>query len=159
MTGALDHAHTLQMRFVGQAFEVDVPLSAAELESLTTAALALRFEEANRRMYLHSEGAGLAGRKVEIVGFRAGSTAAEKCVLPPRPPAGAARTVRRTPIHENREARTCAVTTRALVRIQGGADGPLLVEDETSTIYVPPGWHATEDAAGNLVLSHMKVKE
>ena len=158
MTGALVHAYTLQMRFVGQAFEVDVPLSASEVEALTAATLLLRFEEANRRMYMHSDGAGLAGKKVEIVGFRAGSTAAEKCALPPRSAAGADRPVRRTPIHENREARDCAVMTRALVRAQGEVAGPLLVEDETATIYVPPGWRAIEDAAGNLILRFTKVK-
>ena len=158
MTGTLDHSYTLQMRFVGQAFEVDVPLLPSELESLTAATLAHCFEEANRRMYMHSEGAGIAGKKVEIVGFRAGATAAEKCSLPPRSSAGADREVRQAPIHENREARTCAVLTRALIRSQGGASGPLLVEDETSTIYVPPGWLATEDAAGNLVLRYRKVQ-
>ena len=47
----------------------------------------------------------------------------------------AARTVQ---IHENREARSCTVLTRAAIRAQGGAAGPLLVEDDTATIYVPP---------------------
>ncbi|MGE3927514.1 MAG: hydantoinase/oxoprolinase family protein, partial [Lautropia sp.] len=35
MTGTLTHAFTLQMRFVGQAFEVDVPVAEDELASLT----------------------------------------------------------------------------------------------------------------------------
>jgi hypothetical protein len=31
------------------------------------------------------------------------------------------------------------------------------VEDDTATIYVPPQWHATEDATGNLILQYAKV--
>jgi len=53
---------------------------------------------------------------------------------------------------ENREVRDCVVTTRPALDAVGAADGPLLVEDETATIYVPPGWTATCDAAGNLIL-------
>ncbi len=106
LTGTLDHSYTLQMRFVGQAFEVDVPLSDAEVASLTPTMLADRFDEANRRMYLHSAGAGLAGKKVEIVGFRAGVTAAEQVVLrcrrAPRPARMQPVTVREVRVHEDR---------------------------------------------------------
>ena len=157
MTGTLDHSHTLQMRFVGQAFEVDVPLSDAEVASLTPTMLADRFDEANRRMYLHSAGAGLAGKKVEIVGFRAGVTAAEHCPLPPRAAADGGRPVREVRVHEDRATRNCTVMTRVAIRARGSVPGPLLVDDETSTLYVPPGWHAVEDAAGNLVLRHTKA--
>jgi len=156
MTGALNHSYTLQMRFVGQAFEVEVPLTTDELDHLTVDVLARLFDEANRRVYMQSGGSGLTSRKVEIVGFRAGATAAEQCPLPPRSTGGGDRPSRTVPIHENREARSCTVLTRATVRAQDGANGPLLVEDDTATIYVPPDWRATEDAAGNLILQHAK---
>ena len=158
MAGTLSHTYTLQMRFVGQAFEVEVPLTAEELDGLTVDGLARLFDAANRRVYLQSGGSGLTSRKVEIVGFRAGATAAERCPLPPRSTAGAERPARTVRIHENREPRSCQVLTRAAIRAQGGSVGPLLVQDETATIYVPPHWHAAEDEAGNLILTHAKER-
>jgi len=157
MDGALTHTYTLQMRFVGQAFEVEVPLTSPELDALTVDVLARLFDEANRRVYMQSGGSGLTSRKVEIVGFRASGTAPEECPLPPRSTAGADRVARTVPIHEGREVRACEVLTRAAIRAHGGAAGPLLVEDDTATIYVPPQWHATEDATGNLILQYAKV--
>jgi N-methylhydantoinase A/oxoprolinase/acetone carboxylase beta subunit len=59
-------------------------------------------------------------------------------------------------IHENREQRDCTVCTRADLDHDGGMPGPLLVEDETATIYVPPGWRAANDAAGNLIVKRGK---
>ncbi|MBL8384519.1 MAG: hydantoinase/oxoprolinase family protein [Burkholderiales bacterium] len=152
MRGALDYQHTLQMRFVGQAFEVDVPLSTGDLDGLTEAGLRERFDHAHRLVYMAGGGAGLAGKSIEVVGFRAGATAPEESILPPKPPAAAAHAQRRVRIHENRAGRDCAVATRPQVEAAGGLAGPLLVEDETATIYVPPGWRAASDAAGNLVV-------
>jgi N-methylhydantoinase A len=33
-----------------------------------------------------------------------------------------------------------------------GLDGPTLLESYSSTIWVPPGWNASRDAAGNIFL-------
>ena len=46
-------------------------------------------------------------------------------------------------------ARLLHAARRVVIKI-GSA---LLVEDETATIYVPPGWSAVEDETGNLVLN------
>ena len=153
--GELSHSFTLQMRFVGQAFEVDVPIDPESLPMLNHERLVALFDQAQRQVYLQSGGSGLASKRIEIVGFRAGATASEQCLLPPRPPAAAPRAARKMPIFENREARTCNVLTRAEIA-PSGTEGPLLVEDETSTIYVPPDWRAVDDAAGNLVLQRSK---
>jgi len=157
MEGELAYTYTLQMRFVGQAFEVEVPLLDADVHALSVAMLERAFDEANRRVYMQSVGAGLAGKRAEIVGFRAGATAAGNCPLPPRSTAPAVNAKRTHGIHENRDARTCAVLTRASLRGGDGAAGPLLIEDETATIYVPPDWHATEDATGNLIVKYRKA--
>lgn len=150
--GELVYSYTLQMRFVGQAFEVDVSIAADRLANLDAAGLREHFDHAHRLVYMDSGGAGLGGKRIEIVGFRVGATAPEKPVLAGRPAAEAARAGKRIRIHENREARDCAVTTRLQVEAAGGMAGPLLVEDETATIYVPPGWQAAGDASGNLIL-------
>jgi N-methylhydantoinase A len=154
LEGDLHFAHTLQMRFVGQAFEVDVPIAAEHLATLDVATLRALFDAANRLVYMDSGGAGLAGKNIEVVGFRSGATAPEKPIHQSRPSPRAATATRWIRMHENRAARECALVTRAQVDGSDGMAGPLLVEDETSTIYVPPGWQAGVDAAGNLVLQH-----
>ena len=87
-----------------------------------------------------------------MVGLRVGATAPEAAILPPKAPPQAGRVDRQVTLHENRAARTCAVTTRPAIDAAGGMSGPLLVEDDTATIYVPPGWSALGDASGNLIL-------
>ena len=151
MRTALQRSASLQMRFVGQAFEIDVPLTDADLALLDEALLGEHFDRAHRLVYMDSGGAGLGGKAIEVVGFRVGASAPAAPVLPPKPAAraGVSTRVRMT---ENREVRDCVVTTRPALDAVGAADGPLLIEDETATIYVPPGWTARCDAAGNLIL-------
>ena len=151
MRTALQRSASLQMRFVGQAFEIDVPLTDADLALLDEALLCEHFDRAHRLVYMDSGGAGLGGKAIEVVGFRVGASAPAAPVLPPKPAAraGVSTRVRMT---ENREVRDCVVTTRPALDAVGAADGPLVVEDETATIYVPPGWTARCDAAGNLIL-------
>jgi N-methylhydantoinase A len=153
VAGDLRFAHTLQMRFVGQAFEVDVPLASECLAGLSVGELREQFDLANRLVYMDSGGAGLAGKNIEVVGFRVGATALEATLSPGKPAAQAARPDRRLRILENRESRDCALTSRPRIEAAGNMAGPLLVEDETATIYVPPGWQATCDHSGNLILS------
>ena len=153
--GELRFAYILQMRFVGQAFEVDVPVAGDRLAGLDVAGLREHFDQAHRLVYMDSGGAGVAGQRIEVVGFRVGATAPEKQVLPGKADAQAVRLARGIRIHENRAARDCAVTIRPQVEAAGGMSGPLLVEDETSTIYVPPGWHASSDVTGNLILQRV----
>jgi hypothetical protein len=57
-------------------------------------------------------------------------------------------------IHENRERRDCTVCERA--NLAKPAAGPLLVLDETATLYVPPGWRAVNDDAGNLIMKRIQ---
>jgi N-methylhydantoinase A len=149
MKGEIQFSRTLQMRFVGQAFEVDVPAP----QAITEKTLREAFDEAHRLVYFHSGGAGLAGKRVEIVGLRMGASLPETCLLPGKP-ASAKKPVRREPVYENKERRDCTVCHRS--DLESGMGGPLLVEDDTSTIYVPPGWRAVNDAAGNLIVNRLR---
>ncbi len=60
-------------------------------------------------------------------------------------------------IWEAREARDCVLMHRAALRVERPLAGSLLLEDGTSTIYVPPGWTARHDASGNLVIAHAEA--
>ncbi len=152
----LAFAFTLQMRFVGQAFEVDVPLPEERVAGLSMGELLERFDAANRLVYMDSGGAGLAGKRVEIVGFRAGATAPEQTTLPQGRAAAREAKSGSVRIHENRQSFDCALASRAGLAATGGIAGPALMEDGTSTLYIPAGWRATGDAAGNLLLQREK---
>ena len=71
LPGDLLYTHTLDMRFVGQAFEVGVEIPADRLGSLDAAYLAELFADAHHRTFMH--GATL-DRPVEIVTLRVGAT-------------------------------------------------------------------------------------
>jgi len=117
--GRLDIA--LEMRFVGQAFEIVVDLPADAVPTLTQAGLLERFAEAHERIYRQRP--DMAARAVEIVSWRVGMH-----VPQPEVP-GLAR--EGPPIARS---------------------GPAVIEDATATVWVPAGWHAETDAAGNLML-------
>ena len=149
MKSEIQFSATLQMRFVGQAFEVDVPAP----KEISEQSLRQAFDQAHRLVYFHSGGAGLGGKRVEIVGFRVGASVPEQCVLPGKT-GSSVHKVRTQPVYENKAKRECTVCHRS--DLEKGMEGPLLVEDETSTIYVPPGWRAVNDAAGNLIVNRTK---
>jgi N-methylhydantoinase A len=149
LPGGLEYAHTLDMRFVGQAFEVGVEIPADRLGSLDAAHLGELFADAHHRTFMH--GANL-DRPVEIVTLRVGATL----------PIGAApkldreRLAGRGPetariFHGDRWVDCTRHTAEALTEGQR-IDGPAVIEGHTATTWVPPGWTATLDPADNLIL-------
>ena len=139
---------TLEMRFVGQAFEVPVNLDPDELPELTADVLMERFVEAHEKLYMH----GSAGRqRAEIVAFRL-SAASPVPELPSADSGGdGAVPFREHMIFDKGEA-TCRLGLRSSLREGEMVMGPAVLEDVTSTIFVPAGWHATEDGCANLVM-------
>lgn len=119
VTGARRLEVSLDMRLVGQAFEISVPLPDAALDE---AALLAAFNAAHERIYRMPVD---PRRAVEIVSYRVGlHVAREELPGLAGPP-----------------------------RLAGPVRGPLLIEDSTASLWVPPGWRAEEDAAGNLLLT------
>ena len=146
---AADFDRVLEMRYLGQAFEVPVSLSNLDLEAVRAEDLAARFGEAHRRIF---EFAKPHGDPVEVVSFRVGV----KAPPPPmpamrRPRANAAGEGRRTVFTERGETLDAGLLARAdLGPVAVG--GPLLVDDGSATVYVPPGWTAERDEEDNVIL-------
>jgi N-methylhydantoinase A len=150
--GAPDFTISADMRFVGQAFEVAVDLDPSHLPTMTAADLADRFAAAHHRLYRHG---GDPGRRVEIVGLRFGIrrrvdalSAFEERPMTLRGPATAAVRVGDTALHAR------LLTAASLAR-GDTVPGPALLESYSSTIWVPPGWNASRDAAGNIFLRRL----
>jgi len=151
VTEELTFQHILEMRYVGQAFEVSVPLG-EDLDNLTIDTIAAVFTEAHHRVFEFSKP---PGDPVEIVSFRLGARARTK-TFPVYQEAVSEETGEDLEpvfidIVEGGQPLRCRLMPRHAVDSTDVA-GPVLVEDGTSTIYVPPGWQARRDEAGSLIL-------
>ena len=147
--GRLVFTLTAEMRYVGQAFEVPVTLEEAELESLSAADVHKRFGEAHQRVYFFG---GEATKPIEFVSFRLGVTAPlENLPLltqsklaegPPRP----------IQVFDGKAWRNARLSPRQALGRKERVLGPALLEDPTSTLYLPAGWTARSDDNDNTIL-------
>ncbi|CAN5918251.1 hypothetical protein BH11PSE3_BH11PSE3_49180 [soil metagenome] len=149
LPGELHYTHTLDMRFVGQAFEVGVELAADRLGTLDAATLGALFADAHHRTFMH--GATL-DRPVEIVTLRVGATLPIGAVPRLDREVLAARAPEQARIFHDDAWIDCARHTAEALTTGQKIRGAAVVEGYTATTWVPPGWTAELDAADNLIL-------
>jgi N-methylhydantoinase A len=147
--GRLLFTLTAEMRYVGQAFEVPVLFAELELQNLSAADVHKRFADAHQRVYFFG---GEATKPIEFVSFRLGVTAPlEKLPLlaqlklaaaPPRP----------IQVFDGKAWRDASLLGRQALARDQRLSGPALIEDPTSTLYLPAGWTARSDANDNTIL-------
>ena len=146
LSGAPRRACVLEMRYVGQAFEIPVSIAAAG-EAISVYSLRAAFNAAHRQVFEFDKG---GHGECEVVSFRVSGA-----LPPPGVPSFPAESAPETgeqwiQIFERGQARRCRRLQRAA--LSGTLHGPALVEDMTSTLYVPEAWRARADEHGNLVL-------
>ena len=149
LPGELDYTHTLDMRFVGQAFEVGVEIPADRLGSLDAAYLAELFADAHHRTFMH--GATL-DRPVEIVTLRVGATLPIGGAPKLDREKLAARAPEQAKIFHGAAWLDCARHTAEALTTGQRIVGPAVIEGHTATSWLPPGWHAELDSHDNLIL-------
>jgi N-methylhydantoinase A len=149
LPGDLVYTHTLDMRFVGQAFEVGVEVPAERLGALDAAYLAELFADAHHRTFMH--GAAL-DRPVEIVTLRVGATLPIGMAPRLEREMLAARAAEKTKVFHGDAWLDCARFTAEALTAGQKIDGPAVIEGYTATTWVPPGWTAALDASDNLIL-------
>lgn len=134
----------MNLRFVGQAFELHIPIDPAT--GLTEETVSTAFQAAHHQAFGHSLG---AARPVEVVVFRMNGTVAGE-VLPRLRFATTENTqARKLPLFVNRDWRDCLhLTDGSLVRGEE-LHGPVVISGGTSTIYVPQGWKGMLDEFDN----------
>lgn len=136
--GACVYAFSIDMRYRGQGFEVPVPITAAALQSDGVAGLADRFHAVHAERY----GTSRPGQAVEAVTYRlAVSTERPPGDLPTVPPEAGSPSVA-LPIRLDGRDTSCVFHWRPSLQPGALLDGPAIVEEETSTTFVPPGWTA-----------------
>jgi N-methylhydantoinase A len=151
---AIVHARMIDARYVGQGFELTVPVDPAELARRGTDAVADGFHAAHAERY----GYAFEQQQVEIVSYRLEATVPQEGYLPDLPhpttiPQPAPRQVRL----DGEESWTA--WERFDLPIGAEIEGPALVFEPTSATAVPPGWHLRLDAHGNLHLTRGQQSE
>jgi N-methylhydantoinase A len=148
--GASAVAFSAELRYVGQAFQVEVPIEPAWLAEPTTDRLRAAFHELHERLYAHADRAA----EVELIDLRATITGeTPKPAFQPVPAgSGPAKPAGRRPIHYRGQRHDAAVYLRRDLRSGEELAGPAIVEQEDTTTLVPAGFRATVDALGNLVI-------
>jgi N-methylhydantoinase A len=145
---------TVDMRYMGQNYELPVPLPDGPVTSKTLDALAKGFEEAHQRMY----GFLAENEPVQLVTFRLEATGlVSKATLKAHPPEGpdaghAIRERREVWLAESRDFVSCPVYAREDLKVGNRFAGPAIVEQMDATTVVLPGMTARVDAYLNLIL-------
>lgn len=141
--------YTLEMRFVGQAFEIPVLINDGQLDTLDAEGLLAKFVEAHHQMFAFGD----AGRqRVEIVSFRVGVSAPPGAIPMLSEGQGMMSFATEGEIFDRGVKSKCVVMSRSVCEQGKEVSGPALIADETSTIYLPSGWQGALDKHDNLIL-------
>jgi N-methylhydantoinase A len=143
-------AHSADLRYVGQAFQIEVPIDPAWLEEPETGRLRAAFHDRHERLYAHAD--RLAD--VELIDLRATITGARpKPELKPVPTGtGPATPSGSRQIHYRKQRLEAAVYHRRDLLAGQHLDGPAIVEQEDTTTLIPASFRAAVDPFGNLVI-------
>ena len=149
LAGDLTFTLTMDMRLVGQGFEVPVDIVQTELDGLSEARLLTLFDAAHRRTFFH----GLApGKKAEIVAFRLGVSKRLDAIPALREDRTGSAVSESGTVFADRNRLDCRMLPPAAVQVDQPIDGPALIEGFTATTYIPGGWRATLDTHDNIVM-------
>jgi N-methylhydantoinase A/oxoprolinase/acetone carboxylase beta subunit len=147
---AVEVACSADMRYVGQAYELRVPIP-APLAPADLAAAEAAFHAAHERVY----GYARTGQPVEFVNFRAVHTYRLPAprIAPPAPVRGTlddARAGERRAHFAPAGFVPTPVYARARLPVGTRLPGPAIVEQADTTTIIPPRWAAEVEASGNL---------
>src|SRR4029079_7002206 len=143
-------SRSVDVRYVGQAHEVNVPLLKGAAD-VTLGWIEQEFQRLHEAQYRHAK----PGQPVELVNCRLTAVGQVK-----RPPIAAAAADRRDPQLGEREVyfkegggwSKCPIYMRTALMPEQRIAGPAILEEHTTTTIVPPGFTATVDRHGNVLL-------
>jgi N-methylhydantoinase A len=148
----------VDMRYVGQSYELPIPLADARMEPEQLAQLLGRFHQEHERAY----GFNAPEEPIEVVALR---LTAVGNIAKPRlrevPPGGddivpARRTIRPVYFAESDGFVDCAIYDRYRLGAGQAVPGPAVIEEMDSTTVVHPGFQVEVDTFGNLLLTRTK---
>jgi N-methylhydantoinase A len=141
--------YSADMRYSGQAFELSVPIAGNNLELPDFESA---FHETYRKAYGHSR----EGKEVELVNLRlAAFGAVDKPALSggESGKGNLSRALKgKRPVYFEGSFLDCPIYERELLSIGTSVNGPAVVEELGSTTVLFPGWKASADHLGSLIL-------
>jgi N-methylhydantoinase A len=147
-TGAHTLSYSAEMRYRGQAFELDTPLDALCIASADRTAMAEAFHTAHEQVYGHADRAA----PVQLIAIRlviSGQTAKPELPRHTLQP-GPAPMLRLAEVWMDGQTRQVGLYRRADLQAGQSFPGPAVVTQDDCTTVVPPGFTATVDAYTNL---------
>ena len=138
------------MRYVGQAFEVSVDIKNEDIKKLTAQRLSELFAKAHHQIFEFSK---IEGDPVEIISFRVGAQINPETLSTNETGATCSSTLgsKRIKMTERGKRLTADVKERAHLSSES-VNGPMLIQDVNSTIFVPQEWKVSKDAQDNIIL-------
>jgi N-methylhydantoinase A len=138
---------TVDLRYVGQSFTINVPISARRPDPLE---VERSFHEAHQTAFGHAA----PGEPVELVNLRLAASlpGARVVIRPPVPPSGEVTERHARPVFFAGRQVSCAVYERSELPLGIELDGPLIVQEPGSSTVVWPGDRLRIDAHANLRL-------
>lgn len=143
---AASYDFTADMRYAGQGFEVIVPIS--EPNSPNIAQLARTFTEVQNRRYGFIDN----DKDIQLVTLRLTVTVPSQKTNLPSIDIGGTETSHHQPVIEQGQSVLAQFRRRTGLPVGTTINGPAVIEDDTSTAYVPTGWTACVDDNTNLIL-------
>lgn len=141
-----------EMRYVGQAFQVDVSVPEAAIDALDMAAIHDAFHREHERIYSHADRAA----RVEITDLRVRVRGALSTPEPTAPDAAAdgdALKGTRTMRFQGKIFEGACIYDRARLTVADLVEGPAVIEQSNATIVVPPGFVAGVGAYGAIFMT------
>ena len=148
-----DLRRSADLRYVGQAYEVNVPVPGGPLDGEAAAEVVRRFHDLHRQLYAHQH----PDKPVEFVSGRVAAIGSMSAPEPRRRTAngGGARLKETRSVYfdETGGYVDTAVYDRDSLSSGGEFEGPAIVEQTDSTTVVHPGQHVRVDELGNLLIA------
>jgi N-methylhydantoinase A len=161
---AASYEREFDMRYAGQGYELRVPLAprlrggegrGSALDAKALEAVRARFDDLHARIHGHAA----KEKGVEVVSYRQRVRVAVpkfaphiQEARPQAPPSSDAVKGARRVFFTARDAMEATIYDRERLAVGAEFAGPAIVEQFDATTVVPPGWHASVDRYGNLIL-------
>lgn len=145
----VSHQRSADMRYTGQEYTINVPIP----KGVAVADTVSEFHDTHKRRHGHSNRAA----PVEFVNLRlAAIGAVHKFADKPEPRTHGTSSSRATRSAVfNGESYTTPVWLRDDLPANQVVAGPMIIEEQSATTVVPPGWSAAMDAHENIILSRI----
>jgi N-methylhydantoinase A len=146
-------AVSADMRYIGQSFEIAVALDPAAIEAGDRAAIAEAFHRTHRKLFTHAN----PDADVEVIDLRVRISAAGPRIEPQRLAPAAAPPLPAGSRRLGRVAREVPVHRRSALLAGHAIEGPALVDQDDTTVFVAPGWRSVVHDSGSLMLERVAL--